>query len=111
MCFCFDLLVRFRFGLILPVTMEIFSGQFFHDYTNPVLRGFLLFISRFLHEVAYSDGIKQFECLVWLGISRKVPTVKDLYAIGRGLETHGIDGLVKSLQAKNKSGEATSVKK
>ena len=29
-----------------------------------------------------------------LGISRKVPTVKDLYAIGRGLETHGIDGLV-----------------
>src|SRR6478609_8248690 len=29
-----------------------------------------------------------------LGISRKVPTVKDLYSIGRGLETHGIDGLV-----------------
>ena len=29
-----------------------------------------------------------------LGISRKVPTVKDLYAIGRGLEMHGIDGLV-----------------
>ncbi len=29
-----------------------------------------------------------------LGISRKVPTVKDLYAIGRGLETHRIDGLV-----------------
>ena len=27
-----------------------------------------------------------------LGISRKVPTVKDLYAIGRGLEQHQIDG-------------------
>ncbi len=29
-----------------------------------------------------------------LGISRKVPNVKDLYAISRGLETYGIDGLV-----------------
>lgn len=29
-----------------------------------------------------------------LGISRKVPTVKDLFAIGRGLETNRIDALV-----------------
>jgi len=29
-----------------------------------------------------------------LGISRHVPTVKDLYAIGRGLEDHRIDGLL-----------------
>ncbi len=29
-----------------------------------------------------------------LGISRKVPNMKDLYAISRGLETYGIDGLV-----------------
>ena len=29
-----------------------------------------------------------------LGISRDVPTVKDLYAIGRGLEQHDIDGLL-----------------
>ncbi len=29
-----------------------------------------------------------------LGISRHVPTMKDLYAIGRGLERHGIDGLL-----------------
>ena len=29
-----------------------------------------------------------------LGISRNVPTVKDLYAIGRGLEQHQIDGLL-----------------
>ncbi len=29
-----------------------------------------------------------------LGISRKVPNVKALYAISRGLETYGIDGLV-----------------
>ena len=27
-----------------------------------------------------------------LGISRDVPTVEDLYAIGRGLERHGVDG-------------------
>ncbi len=29
-----------------------------------------------------------------LGISRHVPTVKDLYAIGRGLEQNGVDGLL-----------------
>jgi len=29
-----------------------------------------------------------------LGISRDVPTVEDLYAIGRGLERHGVDGLL-----------------
>ena len=29
-----------------------------------------------------------------LGISRQVPTVRDLYAIGRGMERHGIDGLL-----------------
>ncbi|TKV56338.1 6-phosphofructokinase [Nakamurella flava] len=29
-----------------------------------------------------------------LGISRRVPTVKDLYAIGRGIEKHGLDGLL-----------------
>jgi 6-phosphofructokinase 1 len=29
-----------------------------------------------------------------LGISRHVPTVNDLYAIGRGLESHGVDGLL-----------------
>jgi 6-phosphofructokinase 1 len=29
-----------------------------------------------------------------LGISRDVPTVKDLYAIGRGIEQYGIDGLL-----------------
>ena len=29
-----------------------------------------------------------------LGISRRVPTVRDLYAIGRGLERQGIDGLL-----------------
>ena len=29
-----------------------------------------------------------------LGISRRVPTVEDLYAIGRGLERQGIDGLL-----------------
>ena len=29
-----------------------------------------------------------------LGISRHVPTVKDLYAIGRGLERHQVDGLL-----------------
>jgi 6-phosphofructokinase 1 len=29
-----------------------------------------------------------------LGISRQVPTVEDLYAIGRGLEQHGVDGLL-----------------
>ena len=29
-----------------------------------------------------------------LGISRTVPTVNDLYAIGRGLEEHGVDGLL-----------------
>jgi len=29
-----------------------------------------------------------------LGISRQVPTVEDLYAIGRGLEQHRVDGLL-----------------
>lgn len=29
-----------------------------------------------------------------LGISRRVPTVKDLYAIGRGIEKHNLDGLL-----------------
>ena len=29
-----------------------------------------------------------------LGISRHVPTVKDLYAIGRGLEEQRVDGLL-----------------
>lgn len=29
-----------------------------------------------------------------LGISRQVPTVKDLYAIGRGIERQGLDGLL-----------------
>ncbi|MDT0349217.1 6-phosphofructokinase [Pseudonocardia charpentierae] len=29
-----------------------------------------------------------------LGISRDVPAVEDLYAIGRGLERHGVDGLL-----------------
>ena len=29
-----------------------------------------------------------------LGISRHVPTVNDLYAIGRGLESYGVDGLL-----------------
>ena len=29
-----------------------------------------------------------------LGISRQVPTVNDLFAIGRGLESHGVDGLL-----------------
>ena len=29
-----------------------------------------------------------------LGISRRTPTVRDLYAIGRGLEQHAVDGLL-----------------